>query len=144
MINQQRTIGINPYSPPRFSNKKKYKYSLLDLVMRLARKVTFALIWSICFYFCSAIVFGLITGFLLVLSTAIRLSWSQESIELYAVIFVAFTDLFAACGFVLGILGMMPGTRLYPKVNVHPNSNAIECSDDCPPETNSRSQDSPN
>ena len=99
----------DPYSPPNdfvttpVLGPNWIRNSLLRLV--------FALLWTVVFFFGSAILLGFASGFYFVAVSSINSKPSDQTMQWIGFSWAIVPMVFGLIGFLLGILGRLPGTR---------------------------------
>ena len=100
---------INPYSPP----KDVVDDPVLkpDLVRKLLSKVTFTFLWTLAFFFGSAMLLGFASGIYLVFVTSTGSKPSDQTLQWIGFSWATVPMVLGPIGFFLSILGSLPGTR---------------------------------
>ena len=124
--------STNPYASQMLNEEDGDRPKLLS--RRIARKMAFIFLWTVGFHFGVSMLFGFFLGFCIVLSQAFKISLRDDAVSLFGIYFARISVLFAPCGLILGLFGLLPGTRLRVKNGaVHLKTNAPSVNDS-PPE----------
>lgn len=77
----------------------------------MAKKILFICIWTLVFFFGSAVLLGFASGFYLMISNSLGQPPSQTTTARIGMSWVLVPTVLGPIGFVLGVLGCLPGTR---------------------------------
>ena len=103
----------NPYAP----TKQETVESTLrpNLIISLLKKTLFTSVWTLVFFFGSAMILGFASGMYFVMASGTATKPSEQTMKWIGMSWVLVPMVLGPVGFLLSIFGLLPGTRWNPK-----------------------------